>query len=177
MPLRRPARLLAAALLIAAPALTSCGFDYATDRVYTPGAGVNDRDQQVDILGAVVVSAQDGSGTLIATFTNNDSEAATVAGIEGAADSGLTVDGFSEISIPGSGLVNLADEDTPIEVTGDFVSGAFLSLEFTLGDGSTVEMDVPTVPACYEYAGLDATADEPTPLDECQPEPASGAEH
>ena len=74
MQLRRSARLLAAAgaLLLAAPVLSSCGFNYATDRPYTPAAGTNDQDGDVDVLGAVVVSAEDGSGTLIATFSNND---------------------------------------------------------------------------------------------------------
>ena len=73
MQLRMSARVLAAAGALAlATALSSCGFDYATDRVYTPGAGPNDRDGQVDVLGAVVVSGQDGSGTLVASFANND---------------------------------------------------------------------------------------------------------
>ena len=77
MQLRRSARLLTAtgALVLAASALTSCGFDYATDRVYTPGAGTNDRDGSVDVLGAVVVSAEDGSGTLVASFSNDDETA------------------------------------------------------------------------------------------------------
>ncbi len=49
MQLRMPARLLASvgALALAAT-LSSCGFDYATDREYTPTAGVNDRDAQVE---------------------------------------------------------------------------------------------------------------------------------
>lgn len=179
MPLRRPARLLAAgALVLAAPALTSCGFDYATDRIYTPGAGTNDRSQQVDVLGAVVVSAEGDSGTLVATFVNNDNGAdATITEVAGAGDdAALTVEGFSTITVPANGLVNLADSETPINVSGDFDSGAFLTLQFTFGDGSTIEQDVPTVPDCYEYAGLDASAETPTPADECEPE-APAAEH
>ena len=184
MPLRRPARLLAAgALVLAAPALTSCGFDYATDRVYTPGVGTNDRSQSVDVLGAVVVSAQGDSGTLVATFVNNDNDNdATITGVAGTGDDAeLTVEGFDTITVPANGLVNLAAAETPITVSGDFDSGAFLSLQFTFGDGSTVEQDVPTVPDCYEYAGLDTSADSPTPAEECEPQvpvgEAEAAEH
>ena len=53
MPLRRlprRSRALVAAALLVAPALSSCGFNYATDRVDTPGAGVNDREKSVDVV-------------------------------------------------------------------------------------------------------------------------------
>ena len=176
MQLRRSARLLAAAgaLLLAAPALSSCGFDYATDRVYTPGAGTNDQDGRVDVLGAVVVSAEGGSGTLVTTFTNNSvDEPATVESIAGAGDdAALEVSEFEPIEIPPGGLVNLANAEESITIQGDFETGQFLSLAFTLGDGDTVTMDVPSVEDCYEYAGLDKAADAPTPADECKPEPS-----
>ncbi|MDF1604937.1 hypothetical protein [Nocardioides sp. YIM 152315] len=176
MQLRRTVRLLTAAgaLVLAASALTSCGFDYATDRVYTPGAGTNDRDAGVDVLAAVVVSAEDGSGTLIATFSNNDAdEQATVDTIEG---EGVTVGDFDPIEITPGGYVNLADADTPITVEGDYVVGDFMSMTFTFGDGSTATLDVPSVTDCFEYAGLDATAESGTPEEECVPE-APAAEH
>ena len=180
MQLRRSARLLTAAgvLLLAAPALTSCGFDYATDKPYTPGAGTNHQDSDVDVLGAVVVSAEDGSGTLITSFSNNNQDdEASITGIAGAGDtSDLTVGDFDPIEIPAGGLVNLADSDTPVTIEGDFETGDFLTLEFTFGDGSTATVDMPSVPDCYEYAGLDASADTGTAPADCEPEPAT-AEH
>ena len=179
MPLRRSARLLAAAaLLLTAPALTSCGFDYATDRPYTPGAGVNDHDQPVDVLGAVVVSAADGAGTLVASFVNNDNDKdATVTEVKGAGDdAAVTVGGFTSITVPANGIVNLADADTPITISGEFETGDFVTLDFTFADGSSVEIDVPTVPDCYEYSGLDKSIDAATPAEECQPETRSDDE-
>jgi hypothetical protein len=180
MQLRRSARLLTAAgvLLLAAPVLTSCGFDYATDRPYTPGAGVNDQDATVDVLSAVVVSAEDGSGTLITSFSNNNrADATTVSAVAGAGDTAdLTIGDFDPIEIPAGGLVNLADAETPITVEGDFETGDFLTLEFTFGDGSTTTVTLPSVQDCYEYAGLDATAETGTPPGECEPEPTE-AEH
>ena len=180
MQLRRSARLLTAAgaLLLAAPVLSSCGFNYATDRPYTPGAGTNDQDARVDVLSAVVVSAEDGSGTLITSFSNNNQDDdATVTEIAGPGDTAdLTVGDFDPIEIPPGGFVNLADSDTPVTVEGEFETGDFLSLEFTFGDGTSAELDVPTVKDCYEYAGLDTTAATGTPPDECKPE-APVAEH
>ena len=179
MSLRRPARLFAAAaLVLAAPALTSCGFDYATDRVYTPGAGTNVRDNTVDVLGAVVVSAEAGAGTLIATFVNNLlDEEATVTEITGAGDDAdLEIEGFTPITIAPNGLINLATEDTPIIISGDYEEGAFLTLDFVFDDGTSAELQVPTIADCYEYAGLDAAAETPTPAEECEPPaPVEGA--
>ena len=61
----------AAVIALAAP-LTSCGFDYATERNYTPAGGANNREGVVDVLSAVVVSGAEGSGTFVATLSNND---------------------------------------------------------------------------------------------------------
>jgi hypothetical protein len=44
----RPLATAAAVLALAVP-LSSCGFDYATDRDYTPGSGANNRDGVVDV--------------------------------------------------------------------------------------------------------------------------------
>ena len=41
MQTRRSLRLVAGALVLALPLLGSCGFNKATDKVYTPAAGTN----------------------------------------------------------------------------------------------------------------------------------------
>lgn len=178
MHLRQSARLLAAAgaLLVAAPALTSCGFDYATDRDYTPGAGTNDRDADVDVLAAVVVSAQEGSGTFIASFANNSQEdEASVTDLTATTADGTDLKAtFSTITIPAGGLVNLAD-DGGVELTGDFGPGDFLDVTITFGDGSDVEMEVPTYTACGDYEGLDESG-TPDP-DQCTAATPAETEH
>ena len=84
----RPLATAAAVLALAVP-LSSCGFDYATDRDYTPAGGANNRDGDVDVLSAVVVSAAEGSGTFVASLSNNDPDEeqtfTAVAGDEGTA--------------------------------------------------------------------------------------------
>ena len=160
MQLRPSARLLAAVGAFAlATTLSSCGFGYATDRVYTPGNGVNDRDAKVDVLNAVIVSAQEGSGTFIASFANNDAiNPATVDSLAGAGDdSDLKVGDFDPIQIAPGGLVNLATEGG-IPVTGDLAAGDFVSVTITFGDGETADMDVLAVSDCGVYEGLDVSA-------------------
>jgi hypothetical protein len=179
MQLRRSARLLTAAgaLLLAASALSSCGFNYATDRPYTPGAGTNDQGGMVDVLSAVVVSAEAGSGTLITTFSNNDDEEpATVTAIAGAGDdTALTIGDFEPIEIAPGGYVNLASDDSPtadapVAIEGEFTPGEFVTLEFTFGDGTSSRLEVPTVTDCGVYVGLDATAETGTSPEDCEPE-------
>jgi len=167
MQLRKTARLLAAtgALLL----VSACGFDYATDRDYTPGEGTNNRDAVVDVLSAVVVAGESGSGTFIASFASNDlEESVSVTGITASFDGApLTVEGPTTIEVPAHGLVNLADATEPITVTGDFELGNFLDMTFTFSDGDKVEMEVPSVNDCGDFAGLDATADPATAAERC----------
>ena len=167
MQLRLSARVLATAGALAlVTVLSSCGFDYATDRDYTPAAGVNDRSTDVDVLGAAIVSAQEGSGTFVASFANNSlDETLTVESLEVATlDEGnragepLEVDDFEPIEVPAHGLVNLADEGG-IVVTGDLAAGEFVHVRIGFGDGATAELDVPVSPSCDEWAGLDKSGD------------------
>ena len=59
------------ALVLAVPGVSACGFNYATDRENTIANGVSNKDGEVDVLNAVIVSSEDGSGTFIATLSNN----------------------------------------------------------------------------------------------------------
>jgi hypothetical protein len=172
MQLRPSARLLAAVgAVVLATALSSCGFGYATDRVYTPGNGANDRDASVDVLNAVIVSAQEGSGTFVASFANNSAdEPATVESLAGAGDdSALEVGDFDPIEIAPGALVNLATEGG-IPVTGELEAGDFVNVTITFGDGESVDMQVLAVTDCGPYEGLDTSASDgatPSGDDQC----------
>jgi len=155
MHLPRSLALLGGALLLAAP-LSSCGFDLATNRVNQITPGASDRETSVDVLGAVVVSGEEGSGTFIATFVNNDvEEPATVESLEGQDTGTARVTDFSPVEIEPNGLVNLADGDQGFEVEGDFAAGDVLPMVVGLEGGDTVELEVPVVPNCREWEGLD----------------------
>ena len=155
MHLRRTLALAASALLL--PTLGACGFDAATSRPYTQAAGTNNQDSDVDVLNAVIVSAEDGSGTFVAGLANgNNEEAATLAGLEGETAS---ADSFSPVEIPANGFVNLADEGG-IEVSGEFELGDFVPLTLDFEGQDAVEMDVPVVANCDDFAGIDGPEDE-----------------
>jgi hypothetical protein len=148
----------AAVLALAAP-LSSCGFDYATDRVYSVNSAAENREGEVDVLNAVVVSAAEGSGTFVASFSNNDSEGEqTFTAISG--DDGVTVEvaDFDPVTIPAGGLVNLAEPPAEIVLTGDFAAGDVLPLAIDFGSGERVMLNVPVVADEGGYwEGLDAS--------------------
>jgi hypothetical protein len=157
MPLRRTLALAGAMLAMVLP-LSSCGFDYATDRINSIQNGADNRDASVDVLGAVIVSAQDGQGTFIATFVNNDvSRSNTVDGLVGTdGQQQVTAQGFKPITVDKGSLVNLASgNQAPIKVTGQFVAGDYVPLSISFGNGEGVRIDVPVVTNCGVYEGLD----------------------
>ena len=172
MHLRRTLALATCVLAVSAPVLTSCGFDYATDRIYTPAAGVNNRDASIDVLGAVIVSSEEGSGTFIASFANNSTEEpGNVEALEGVDQTQLTAAEFAPVEVPPAGLVNLADEGG-IEVNGEVAAGEFVPVALQFGTGERVQLDVPVVTNCGAYEGLDG----PASPEQCESEPAP-AEH
>jgi hypothetical protein len=141
----------ALALVIAAPALSSCAdnFGAQTDQVYNPAAGVDDRAGSVDVLNALVVSGTDGSGTVIASLVNNDQvHADKLRSVAGAGrDSSLTVTPGGKTDVPADGMLNLAT-DGSIAVRGDRVRpGNFVELTFSFDRGQSVTMKVPVVSA------------------------------
>ncbi|RYB93452.1 hypothetical protein EUA93_03185 [Nocardioides oleivorans] len=153
----RPLATAAAVIALAAP-LSSCGFSYATERDYTPGSGSNNRDGVVDVLSAVVVSAADGSGTFVASLSNNDvDEEQSFTGVSGE-DSSVQAADFDPIAVAPGGLVNLADPAADIVLTGDFAAGDFVPLAVDFGNGERITLNVPVVPDDSGYwEGMDAS--------------------
>ena len=150
----------AAVIALAAP-LTSCGFDYATERDYTPAGGANNREGAVDLLSAVVVSSAEGSGTFVASLANNGTEEESLTGISGVSGSdGATISaaGFEPVTVPPDGLVNLAEPAADIVLTGDFAAGDFVPLSFDFGNGERISFNVPVVADDFGYwEGMDAS--------------------
>lgn len=156
---RRSPVLTIVALALATTGLSSCGFDYATDRYYTPAAGTNDRDGTVDVLAAVVVSTDPGSGTFVASLSNNSlNEDVTLTEVSTtAAEESAPVE-IEPVLVPKGALVNLADPATDIEITGDFAAGDFIETTLDFDNGERVALDVVVVTNAGDYAGLDGPA-------------------
>lgn len=157
-PTKLPRRLVpvAAALFLAVPALSACGvnFDAQTDQYYTPADGVSNRDGTVDVLNAMIVSDQAGSGRLIAGLSNGDmTEADTLTGVRGVEeDQDVTVQLVGgDTAIPADGVLQLADKDAAVViVTGDpekVKAGNFVRLEFMFQNGEGAQVNVPVLDA------------------------------
>lgn len=179
----RTVRLLsAAALVLAGGTLAGCSLAMPTDAVYTQAAGTNNRDGQIDVLNAVIVSTDNGSGTFVATLVNNQSpqvaEDGTITettdeltGIEGVGDSEGVVAQVEPVEIPGGGMTVLAD-DEGIPISGAAIkSGDFIELELTFGEAEPVTIEVPVVPNSGAFEGQDG----PAPVEETE-EPSESAE-
>jgi hypothetical protein len=153
----RPLATAAAVLALAVP-LSSCGFDYATDREYSPAGGANNREGEVDVLSAVVVSAAEGSGTFVASLSNNQDEEQTFTGLSGDEGATVTAAEFEPIAIAAGGLVNLAEPPADILLTGEFEAGDFVPLSVDFGNGERIMLNVPVVANDFGYwEGMDAS--------------------
>ncbi|MGI9157488.1 MAG: hypothetical protein ACR2FG_12785 [Marmoricola sp.] len=156
-------RIAGAALALALPALAGCGFNQQTDKAYQPATGTNDRNSQVDVLGAVVVSATPGSGAFIVSLVNKSTTTADqLTGVQGA--SGTQVATGDTPQIPADGLVNLATTSAGgIPVTGDAVkAGGYVTLQLSFKNADPVTLAVPVVTDSGAYGGL--VKSMPSPL-------------
>ena len=160
---RRKLALSIGALVLAVPGVSACGFNYATDRENTIANGSNNQDGVVDVLNALIVSGEDGSGTFIATLVNNDrSKAISFEKLDFGSNSTIEVAAFSPIEVPQHGLVNLADGQG-IKVSGDFKAGQFVGVSLDFDNGESAELDALVVSEDNQYTGLDNGTGAPSP--------------
>jgi hypothetical protein len=152
--------------VLAVPGVTACGFNYATDRANTISNGAHNQDGTVDVLNALIVSSADGSGTFIATLSNNDHDnPASLESLSFGADSTIQVAAFSPIEVPKGGVVNLANGDG-IKVAGSFKAGDFVRVSLGFDNGENADLNVPVVVDDGEYDGLDNGTGVPSPTGE-----------
>jgi copper(I)-binding protein len=148
---RRTLRFAIGALLLA-PVLSSCGFDYATDRVNDLTAGHTNRDASVDVINSLIVAGQPDSGTLVGMLVNNDvdTDAELTSVASGPDDTAADVD---ELTIPAGGRAEL--RDAGIRIEGTFEAGEYYDVTLTFDNGDEVELSLPVVTECGQYDGYD----------------------
>ena len=149
MPFRKFA-LAAAALAAAAPVLSSCGFDYATDRPNLIANGGYAIHGNVKVLAARIVASAPGAGAFVATITNRPQASGAVT-LTGVSAQGVTFDSFSPIKVEPGLAVNLANKQA-IGVTGTFSAGDSVPVTLSFSNGTKVEISTVVVEACHEYA-------------------------
>lgn len=161
-----------ALVALALPALTACSsFDYATDRPNEIIHGGTTLDGAIRINAARIVTAQEGSGVLVGTFSLDPAINPAVAGkalpsvtsiaTATEAEETVTPESFTSIELPRSGIINLADPaNGGIAVTGDFKPGDTIPMTFTFSEGEEKTISVPVVTQCGPYAEIVAAVDE-----------------
>jgi len=182
---RRSTAATAVTLLLAAPVLSSCGFNYDTNNVTTISAGINDRDGNIDILGAVIVADEDDRGVFAATLTSNTNPtAAEIASGDVGQDAlvGLSAgnspsdgdDAEADIKVIGNvdpitiqppEAINLfAEGGIPVE--GDFRAGDVVPVQLTFQSGQVSNLQVTVQSFCHQYAvpTLDLPTDPPSDI-------------
>ncbi len=165
-PLRRKLALAAGLVALGAPVLSSCGFDYATDRpnVIAHGGFHVDGDG-MRVLATRIVAADSHAGVFIATIALNPTanaatdaaNAPTLTGLaaRGDSDYSVQVSDFKPIRVGDTGAVNLADPSIGgIPVTGDFKAGSSIPLTLTFSDGEKISIQTPVVTQCHEFADV-----------------------
>ena len=149
---RRTLRFAIGALLLAVPVLSSCGFDYATDRVNDLTAGHTNREASVDVVNSLIVAGQADSGTLVGLLVNNDVDTdAELTSVTSGPDA--TAADIEELTIVAAGRADLGDAGIRIE--GTFEAGQVYEVTLAFDTGEEVELNLPVVTECGQYDGFD----------------------
>lgn len=143
----RSAAIVAAAFLLSGT-LSSCGFDPATNRVNTISTGINDREGEVDVLGAVIISGAPDSGVFVATLNNaNRSVAISLTGLSGDV---TAAEELEPIKVAPKGVVSLF-QTGGVPLSGSIGLGDFVSVDLAFDSGQTTTVNIPVVRPCFEY--------------------------
>ena len=146
----------AAASLLLVPGLTACSltFDAPTDQVYTPSRGSNERSGVVDVLGAVVVSGADGSGTVAATLVNGDDQPDRLTGVTVDGQAAQITTSPRATELKAIGVNNLAASGAVTVESDAIVGGDFVELAFSFERGDPVTLDAPVVRNTGDFADV-----------------------
>lgn len=161
---RRLAATIAASTLLA---LSACGFEAQTNQQYQAAVGANTHGD-VDVLNAVVVANDDGSGTISTGFVNNTDAEQSLSSVSATTMSGeeLPVRGLRLLlPLPKDQLASLglSSDSGGFRITEGVEAGYYVKLTFSFTDSAPVTIEAPVVTRTAEYdkvpGGAPATAD------------------
>lgn len=164
--LSRKLALAAGLVCLATPVLSSCGFDYATDRPNViANGGYVQSGNGMRVLATRIVADTSHRGVFIATLALNPTAnpvvaaktAPTLVGLTTRSDSPyqMTAAPFTPVAVTDTGAVNMADSNAGgIKVSGDFAAGAIIPVTLKFSDGEEVSVQTPVVTQCHEYASV-----------------------
>jgi hypothetical protein len=152
MPARR--RAIAAAACALALSLSGCissGFEAQTNASYDPGVGSNEAFGDVAVLAVLVVSEEEGEGTLSATLTRRIEDPVQLTGVTAVAtddEEPVEVTFGEPIEVPPNNAADplVLGEQGEVRFSGPaVVAGYFVDVTFEFSDGKTVTLSAPVV--------------------------------
>jgi hypothetical protein len=171
-------RTAAALVIVGAPVITGCGanFNAQTNEPYQPAEGVSSRDGDVYALNTLVVSDDQGNGTIVSALVNQQDAADELESVTAvdSADKPITAEPLAQPimlaaatsddqSVPSPGQSVQVGTDGALRLTGDnIVAGAFVTLTFTFKVGSPVTVEVPVVDQGTVYSDIPVGPISPT---------------
>ncbi|QLQ09642.1 MAG: hypothetical protein HZY75_03680 [Nocardioidaceae bacterium] len=153
------AALVAAALV---PALSACATNFGapTEQDYIPAAGVSNRDGVVNVLNTVIVTGNDGAGTVVANLVNTsvtDADQLTSVTVDG--QPAQIAPGANTV-LPASSSLNLADPAIVFATGDNIVPGGYVNVTFTFTDAEAATVQAPVFAAEDDFA--DVTLPQPS---------------
>jgi hypothetical protein len=139
-------------------ALTGCGggFDEQTNKIYQGAAGITNRDGEVYVLNALVVTDGKGNGTMVGTLLNIMSTADSLKGVKAVDSSGKTIATklASPVSLKPEQAVKL-ETNGDVRLTGKGLrAGYFIDVTFTFATAAPLSMSIPVLPQGTEYSSV-----------------------
>jgi copper(I)-binding protein len=166
-----------AVVVIATAALSGCGssFNAQTDQIYQPAVGANNRESQVYVLNALLVTGGGTNGALVAGLLNEAGTDDVLTGVTAKASNGndltSTIVG-DQVPLPSRSLVRLS-QDAAVAISGtdaaELGAGGSISVTFTFQNADPVTLDAPIEAREGPYADVPL----PTPSASSTPAPST----
>lgn len=169
---------LATTLVTGLSAGCSTNFDAQTNRIYQPAAGSNNRDGDVYVLDALVVTDGTGLGTISAGMVDEVAQDDALIAVMADSPAGNRVRGMilsRRVDLPSLKLVQLSDAGDVILSAGKPLNvGGTIKVTFTFQNAGPVTLDLPIVMNTGDFASVPVPTPSATPLSTTTQTPTTG---
>ncbi|MBW9207170.1 hypothetical protein KV097_14585 [Mumia sp. zg.B17] len=159
--------------------LAGCGtgFEAQTNSVYEASVGTDDRSSDVQVLNALFVKNDDGSGTLSAGLVNQTLKADRLVEVEVSTLDGTPVDVTFDgpVPVPARRLETLGTKPQVVIEGSELFAGQFLVITYTFANAGDVDMQLPIVTRIPMYDSV-AEPGASTPTSPATPKASSAVD-
>lgn len=175
--LRRTIAAVAAVVAVlgtSACSMRTTGFDAQTNFQYQAGIGADQRDTDVQVLGALLVVNDDGTATLSATLLNTTDDVQQLTGVSviGPDGNAIEVETAGDLlDVPVRRAVQLGVEDSLVAfLAAPVETGRYHTVTLSFSDAEDVEIAIPSVVRTAIYDPVVAPPGSTAPADDAAAE-------